>query len=210
MSTEPLDVIRSAFDRRATGYDKSAMHVALAEAVARFATIDGVGHVLDVATGTGLVLRSFHARASHLQLTGVDISPGMLGVARRMLPSADWIEADAAALPVPDASVDLVTCVTALHIIPDIGGAVAEWRRVLRPGGRLVTATFSRTAGHTSSDTADVTSDRPYPRRHAPFHSVEALTQTLGGHGFMVDRHQMWTDGADEVIIAEFSATHAP
>ncbi len=132
----------------------------------------------------------------------------MLAVARRTLPSAEWITTDAAALPLPDASVDLLTCVTALHIIPDTATAVAEWRRVLRPDGHLITATFLQTSG---VDTACQTSgpptpERPYARDHAPYGSVDALTETFSGHGFALQRHTSWADSVDAVLIAEMAA----
>jgi ubiquinone/menaquinone biosynthesis C-methylase UbiE len=54
------------------------------------------------------------------------------------------VRADAARLPVPDASVDALVNVSALHLIPDWRGALAEARRVLRPGGRLSLMVYTR------------------------------------------------------------------
>lgn len=99
------------------------MHRDLAWDVADSVDLAGVNVVLDVATGTGLVLRALASRDARLHLIGVDISPGMLAVARAALSAAEWIEADAASLPLEWASVDVVTCVTALHIIPDVSAA---------------------------------------------------------------------------------------
>ncbi len=124
VSSDVHETIRRRFDERAAHYDESDMHRGVADAVARFASLDGVDAVLDVATGTGLVLRALRDRlarqgAQEPRLVGVDLSPQMLMVARRELPGATLEVADAASLPLPDASVDLVTCVTALHILPD-------------------------------------------------------------------------------------------
>lgn len=204
---EQRESIRRAFDARAPHYDDSAMHRSVASAVAGFAELGQVSTVLDVATGTGLVLRALSERIPEGRLVGIDISPGMLAVARAALPSAEWVEADAAALPLPESSVDLLTCVTALHIIPGVAAAAAEWRRVLRPGGRVLTATFLQPSG---ADAVDRTSgppdpERSYPRDHGPYGSVEALDRTFSEHGFAVQRHIAWSDDTDTVLIAELA-----
>lgn len=204
MTNEALDAIRTAFDGRAATYDASDMHRAVAEASAEFATLEGVQDVLDIATGTGLVVRAIHAHNPQLRLTGTDISPAMIAVARTALPLASWIETDVAALPLADASVDLITCVTALHVIPHVDEAVAEWRRLLRPNGRVVTATFSETNGAHSRDVEAGSAHRPYLRRHLPFRTIEDLSRTAASYGFNISRHTTWTDGADTVLIAEW------
>jgi ubiquinone/menaquinone biosynthesis C-methylase UbiE len=97
------------------------------------------GRVLEVAIGTGRSLPFYTAAST---LTGVDLSPEMLAVARRraearLLP-VDLLEGDAAALPVEDASFDTVVCALSLCTIPDPAAAVAEMERALVPGGRLL------------------------------------------------------------------------
>lgn len=204
MTDEALHSIRAAFDDRAATYDESVMHHAVAKAAAEFASLDGIHDVLDVATGTGLVVRAIRAQKPQLRLTGVDISPAMIAVARTALPIAEWIEADVAALPLADASVDLITCVTALHVLPHVDEAVAEWRRLLRPNGRVVTATFSETDGAHSRDEEAGSAHRPYPRRHLPFRTIEDLSRTAASYGFDITRHTTWTDGIDTLLIAEW------
>jgi SAM-dependent methyltransferase len=142
MTDDLLAAVRARFDGRAAEYDRSEMHRELAAAVAEFADLDGVRDVLDVATGTGLVLRALRARDGALRLTGIDLSGGMVEVARAELPDAELVEGDATVLPFGDGEFDLVTCATGLHLFPEADAAVAEWVRVLRPGGRAVTATF--------------------------------------------------------------------
>ena len=97
------------------------------------------GDVLEVAVGTGLNLPFYPPGA---RLTGVDISPGMLAAARARAAGlgrdADLREADAAALPFPDASFDTVVCTLAMCAVPDERSVIAEMGRVLRPGGRLL------------------------------------------------------------------------
>lgn len=98
--------------------------------------------VLDVACGTGIVAR---VAASHMgagaQVTGLDISPGMLEVARRNVgvdgPAVEWIEGPAEALPFPGASFDAVLCQFALMFFRDRRAALSEMHRVLDDDGRL-------------------------------------------------------------------------
>lgn len=198
-----LDEIRQSFDQRAERYDDSAMHRALAAAVAESLDLVGVETIVDIATGTGLVLRAIDrsGSGSGIRLVGVDISPEMLRVARRELPSAEWVEADASRLPLADGSADIATCVTALHIIPDVSAALSEWARVLRAGGHLVTASF---ASPHLSGIASPTSSRPYPTDHDPYAGAKAIAATFAPHGFTLADHLTWTDGTDTVLIADF------
>jgi ubiquinone/menaquinone biosynthesis C-methylase UbiE len=200
--------IAARFDGRAGKYDQSAMHRRLATAVA--GAVAGSQprpmNVLDVATGTGLVLRALAAlpTSDDLTMTGIDISDGMLAVARAELPSAQFINSDAAALPFEDASFDLVTCVTALHLLPDASAALREWRRVLRPDGRIVTASFSvapvqNSAGHGTTEI----------ERHARFGSRDALESFAASADLRLSALQFWTappaaEHHDECLIAEF------
>jgi len=97
------------------------------------------GDVLEVAIGTGLNLGLY---PDGIRLTGVEWSPAMLEHARRRAGelgrAVDLREADAEALPFPDASFDTVVCTLSLCAIPDDQRAVAEMIRVLLPGGRLL------------------------------------------------------------------------
>ncbi|GAA2067173.1 methyltransferase domain-containing protein [Leifsonia soli] len=195
-----LRAVRERFDDRAPTYDDSAMHRALAAAVASFVDLDGVDAVLDVATGTGLVLRALRDRGYAGAATGVDLSPRMIAEARRHRPDAELLVADATRLPFGDDAFDLVTCVTGLQLFPHPGAAIAEWARVLRPGGRAVTATFLA---------FDPSRHRSAPPQafidHTPFDSIEHLARTAAPAGFGIARTETWTDGADEVLIAELT-----
>lgn len=92
--------------------------------------------VLDVATGTGAAARI--AAAAGAEAAAVDISPGMVELARRISPATIRFEvADAAALPFGDRSFERVLCGFGLSHLPDVAAALAEIRRVLVPGGLL-------------------------------------------------------------------------
>lgn len=97
------------------------------------------GHVLEVAIGTGRNLPYYPAGAT---VTGVELSPAMLAIARRraagLSRDVDFQEGDAAHLPARDASFDTVVCALGLCTIPDPAAAIGEMKRVLVPGGRLL------------------------------------------------------------------------
>jgi ubiquinone/menaquinone biosynthesis C-methylase UbiE len=97
------------------------------------------GEVLEVAIGTG---RNLPHYPQGIRLTGIDFSPAMLELAGRQADrlglTVDLRLGDAQALELPDASFDTVVCTFSLCAIPDERRAIAEMRRVLRPGGRLL------------------------------------------------------------------------
>ena len=101
--------------------------------------------VLDVATGTGdLAFAEAAAVGPEGHVVGVDSCAAMLDVARgRRRGTVDFREADAMDLPFPDASFDVVTIGFGLRNVADRGRALREFRRVLRPGGRLMVLDFS-------------------------------------------------------------------
>ncbi|MEV4415674.1 methyltransferase domain-containing protein [Catellatospora sp. NPDC049609] len=97
------------------------------------------GRVLEVAVGTGRNLPHYPAEVS---VTGIELSPAMLAVARRraadLSRDADLREGDAEHLQFADASFDTVVCALSLCAIPDPAAAIGEMWRVLVPGGRLL------------------------------------------------------------------------
>ena len=98
--------------------------------------------VLDVACGTGDFTEAVLRRFPVSVVTGVDLTPEMLTIARRKLAGcarATFCEGDAQTLAgFPDAAFDLVVCAFGFRNFPDKGKALAACRRVLRPEGRLV------------------------------------------------------------------------
>jgi ubiquinone/menaquinone biosynthesis C-methylase UbiE len=114
------------------------------EPVLRGGAVEAGDRVLDAACGTGVVARAAADRvAPDGSVTGVDLNPAMLAVARRVAPGIDWQQGDVAALPFPADAFDVVTCQAAVFFFPDLTGALAEMGRVVRPGGRVVVQSFS-------------------------------------------------------------------
>ena len=97
-----------------------------------------VGVAVDAACGTGRHTQ-YLASLGH-SVTGVDSSTDMLAVARAKLPDVPFHEGDLHALPVSDGSVDVLVCALALTHVPDLDPVFAEFVRVLRPGGHLITS----------------------------------------------------------------------
>jgi demethylmenaquinone methyltransferase/2-methoxy-6-polyprenyl-1,4-benzoquinol methylase len=108
--------------------------------------------VLDVACGTGDLALAF-ARRGVARVVGVDFTFNMLAIARAKSASLGppspglciphYIAGDAQNLPVADASVDIVSIAFGIRNVADTPAALAEFYRVLRPGGRVVVLEFS-------------------------------------------------------------------
>ncbi len=137
----PTERQRRVWDKSASSYDGQMDFVErlLGRGDREWLGERATGRVLEVAIGTG---RSLPFYVTATSLTGVDLSSEMLAIARqraddRSLP-LDLLEGDAEALPVEDAGYDTVLCSLSLCTIPDPAAAIAEMKRALVPGGRLL------------------------------------------------------------------------
>jgi len=100
---------------------------------------------LEVACGTGTLLDLIlkwrrWKRLSTVRIVGIDYAESMLEGARRRFarhPNIELRHADAAALPYPDADFDTASIANSLHCFPDVGGALKDILRVLKPGGTI-------------------------------------------------------------------------
>jgi len=142
---EYYDRVSAAYDRAREGQyhalmDRLAVEAVQAAAAAVLRERGSRGlRVLEAGCGTGRVLSRL--RAAGLPAVGLDLSSGMLAHARsRGLPVG---RADLSALPVHDASLDLICCFKVLPHVPDLAAALQELARVLRPGGRMVLETYN-------------------------------------------------------------------
>lgn len=118
----------------------------------QIATAAGVGpsdDVLDVACGTGALTRSLRERTTG-RVTGVDVNPAMVAVARRHGGDLDYREADAHSLPFADGAFDLATCQFGLMFLPDPAGGVAEMARVASRGAVAVWDSIERSDGYSA------------------------------------------------------------
>lgn len=146
--------------------------------------------ILEVATGTGALLPDLvDAAGPGGRVVALDRSLGMLRHARTAVPR---VQADALALPVRPASVDVAVAAFVLFLVPDAGRAVTELHRVLRPGGHLLAATW----GEQTSTRADELLVEALDEAGAPVppdiqrsddatESAAAMLDLLGGAGFV-------------------------
>lgn len=181
--------------------------------------------VLDVACGTGDLSEAFAAIGS--RVTGVDFTLEMLEIARRKaarrrdLPVApQYMHGDATALTIADRSVDVVSIAFGLRNVSDPRRALAEFRRVLKPGGRLVVLEFSEPpqrwlawlnrvyCGRIMPITATLLArDRSGAYRYLPksvqtFASAADLARMLVETGFEVVRQAPQTFGVCTITVA--------
>lgn len=98
--------------------------------------------VLDVATGSGDLAAAVQKATPGARVIGADFCAPMLAEARKRGLN-DLLVADGLSLPFPDGAVDVVTIGYGLRNMADWAGAVREFSRVLRPGGRLIVLDFS-------------------------------------------------------------------
>lgn len=119
-----------------------AIGAPMAEDIIATAALQSGERVLDVACGTGVVTRLAAERVGAAgSVTGLDIHPAMLAVARSATPSdmsIGWQEGNAESLPCPDNAFDVVLCQMGLQFVSGKLTALREMRRVLKTGGRSV------------------------------------------------------------------------
>ena len=141
MTDDRKQAIAETFDAVSTRYGVTGPDFfwPLGKALVRSAGIGAGERALDVACGTGAIASA--AAEAGARVTAIDVSPGMVEAAR-----ANGVDAhvmDAERLEFPDESFDHVLCGFALFFLPDPEQAVREWRRVLRPKGRLALSVFA-------------------------------------------------------------------
>lgn len=177
--------------------------------------------VLDMACGTGDLTQAFARRSPASLVIGGDFTHGMLELAAHKRARLDpavaarvrYIEADAMALPVADASVDVVSIAFGIRNVQEPSRALAEFFRVLKPGGRVVVLEFDkprfgpvrwfndfycgqvmpRTATWISGDRSGAY--RYLPRSVSSFMSHEALGGAMQEVGFSGVRAKVLTMG---------------
>ena len=111
--------------------------------IAHAAKFQSGERVVDIACGTGVLAREIASRVAPAgRVVGLDPSPGMLAVARRLAPDVEWREGVAESLPFDDESFDAAASQFGLMFFGDRRQAVREMFRVLVPGGRLAVVVF--------------------------------------------------------------------
>ncbi len=148
--------IRKIFDETAGDYDRVDRLLAFGSGswyrrrALRRAGLEPGMKVLDVATGTGLVAREIiRVLGNSDDVLGLDPSPGMMGAASEPLPLR-LIQGQAERLPFASGSFDFLSLGFALRHMEDLLGVFREFRRVLKPGGRVLVLEITRPEGRMS------------------------------------------------------------
>jgi ubiquinone/menaquinone biosynthesis C-methylase UbiE len=161
--------VEEAYNQAAPYYDdwkwqrfwRSHEHPLVLERIRSFATNPVA--LLDVGCGTGAYLHVLKDCCS--SMTGVDISEGMLTIARARLPSATFHRCDAAALPCAENSFDVILCARMLSHVADPAPVIAEMVRALHPGGILILS--------------NIDADHPYENTNLPMPSASLTAPTF-------------------------------
>jgi demethylmenaquinone methyltransferase/2-methoxy-6-polyprenyl-1,4-benzoquinol methylase len=221
--------IATMFDRIATRYDFLNRVLSFGTDVGwRRRTIAradiGMGAlILDVGAGTGDL--SFAAAARGARVIAVDLSPGMLAVLSRHATATRRsrilaLVGSAESLPLPDASIDRIVTGFTVRNIGDLGRAFAEFRRVLRPGGRAVVLELSHPPSRAFARLysfyfdriapavaamlgGDRDAYRYLPRSLRPFPDAERLAAMLRDAGFRSVTFERLTFGIAAIHTAE-------
>jgi demethylmenaquinone methyltransferase / 2-methoxy-6-polyprenyl-1,4-benzoquinol methylase len=206
--------IPHVYDRIAGVYDiwgRLTESRATARALELAAIEDGQS-ILEVAVGTGVVFREILRKNPHGQNLGIDLSPGMLARARsrmRAVSEGNYrLEAGTAFdLPVPSGSIDMLFNSYMFDLIPlaDMDRVLEEFRRVLRPGGRLVLVNMA--PGETRASRIYEAIYNLSPRALGGCRGVR-MADRLQKHHFIVDAreyHQQMLFPS-EVVLARKSA----
>lgn len=142
--------VAAMFDAVASGYDRTNTMLSMGnDRLWRIATTRAIApqrgeRILDVAAGTGTSSASLAASGAHV--VAADFSTGMIEAGRRRqarVSNLEFVQADAMALPFADSAFDAVTISFGLRNVAEPRIALAEFFRVLKPGGRLVVCEFS-------------------------------------------------------------------
>ncbi len=206
--------VRRAFSRASGGYASAAalqreVEARLLESLDFLALVPGrdarwsPGVVLDVGSGPGHAAQAMRGRWPKARVVALDLSLPML---REFQPRAGWnplrrpvdrVCADLRALPLADASVDVLFSNLCLQWIDDLPAAFAGFRRVLRPGGLLLCSTFGPDTLWELREAFARADDAPHV---SPFASIAQFGDALAHAGFrdpVLDRDVLLRGHAD-------------
>ncbi|MEU6479156.1 methyltransferase domain-containing protein [Streptomyces sp. NPDC047017] len=209
-----LDDTRTSYDTVAASYADLTRHLldetpeerAVLALFAGLVRARGGGQVADVGCGTGRI--TAHLRHLGVDVFGIDLSPGMIEVARRDHPGLRFDLGSMTDLDLPDASVTgLIAWYSLIHVPDDeIGPVLAHFRRVIRPGGPLLLGFHvgDESRWKTEGYGGHPMKVRVHRRRH------DRMTAWLDEAGFAVESHRTLTSAESRlggIILAYRRAT---
>ncbi|WP_051450789.1 class I SAM-dependent methyltransferase [Actinospica robiniae] len=192
--------ITRAFDELAPDYDHGH-HDAVARALIDFMRPATSGAAADVACGSGAVAVALAAArdADASPVLAIDLSPAMIESGRERAEHAgvadriEWRVSEAVPLPVPAASLESICCASSLHFLG--AGALADWRRALRPGGQVGFTMPAASGFRAGGVFAELVADLPLPD------SVDAASRIAIDAGFVSARAEALRLGRRTVFL---------
>jgi SAM-dependent methyltransferase len=153
------------------------------------------GRVLEVAAGTGVVTRVMaSALPRPVSIVATDLNQSMLDQAEALGTKrpVEWRQADAMQLPFPDGTFDAVVCQFGIMFFPEKSQGLAEFHRVLRPGGTLIFNVWDRLEDNEFADTVTAALASLFPedpprflaRTPHGYHERASIERDLAGGGF--------------------------
>ncbi len=198
--------VKRQFDTRASTYNRSAKWITDHGLLGAFLTLAGTpsGRALELCCGTGVVGTTLFRKG--WDITGLDISPGMLSVAQKTVPV---LEASAEHIPFPDHSVSLVVLRQALFFL-DVKKVFSQIRRVLKPRGTFI---LGQTVPFSEADTGHLRTIHQFKQAQLKsFYTAPMLERLLTSNGFRIGETKSlrvresitcWMDNAPELSPAK-------
>lgn len=199
--------VRHAFGRAAASYEA---HAVLQNEVASrlLERLDGIAmqpvRVLDAGSGPGAGAAALHARFPDADVIALDLALPMLQASARHAghpPAFVRVGADVQALPLADASIDLVHSNLCLQWCDDPGLALAEFGRVLRPGGLLLFSTFGPGTLHELRSAFAEADSAPHVSRFIDMHDIGDGLLTSGFRDPVLERDDFTLTYADALAL---------
>ncbi|WP_229834671.1 class I SAM-dependent methyltransferase [Streptomyces xantholiticus] len=194
---------RTSYDTVAASYAELTRHLldetpeegAVLALFADLVRAQGGGLVADVGCGTGRI--TAHLRKLDLDAFGIDLSPGMIGAARRDHPDVRFDLGSMTDLPLADASVTgLVAWYSLIHVPDDeISSVLAHFRRVLRPGGPLLLSFHVGDGSQLKTEGYGGHPMKVYVHRRQHDQTIEWLNEA----GFTVETHKTLTSAESKL-----------
>ena len=142
-------LLKNTFDTISEGYDNHALRFfsESAKHLVSYLNLEGDEHVLDVATGTGIVVLTLAKHLPSGRITGIDFSEGMLSQARAKqrksnIHNAEFLKMDMEAIEYPKNHFDAAVCAFGLFYVEDMQGQLSHISDKVKPGGKILITSF--------------------------------------------------------------------
>ena len=212
--------VRRTFGRAAPAYERTAVlqREVGTRLLERLDYLDGraPARILDVGAGPGPSVAALRARFARSEIIALDLALPMLQLARKRggwLRPARALCADARALPLADASIDVLLSNLCLQWVEDLPAVFAEFRRVLRPGGLLLVSTFGPDTLLELREAFAAADALQHVSRFAPIQAVGDALLAAGLRDPVLDQEEFTLTYADVTALMRelraIGATHA-